>query len=183
MAKEDKSKASIPSTQPDLSKYMPEGYSQAELQKVGGLTPIVPAELLHDREAIVAGWIVALLEMPPRESMSRKGEKEPWHALLIELTGPCPAQSGQTVVERVKGDMVVVPVGGSLKNNRDLLRAATDTKNVYFGTLRVVGSIDTGKPTEMWDYEVQVHPKPKERTGIYALQSGPAGAPQLISGS
>lgn len=153
----------------DFSQYLPAGYDAGELQKVGGLVPLVPAEVMFERKAVVAGWVIEIIDMPPRPSMSKKGEKEDWKGVLIELTGPTFAQSGDDVIERKAGDAVVIPFTGSLKNNRPLIVAAADPEKMYLGLFRVVGQVDTGKPSPMWDYEVQLHPKPRVRTGAYLL--------------
>lgn len=161
----------------DFSSYMPAGYDASELQRVGGLIPLVPAELAYTTKSNVVGWVFAIIDMPPRPSLKNKGEKEDWQAIWIELTGPTKAQSNDEIIDMKAGDHVMVPVGGSLRNNSQLARAAANPEDIYLGVFRVTGSRDVGRGSDMWDYEVQLHPKARKRVGL-ELQANRAAAPK-----
>jgi len=167
MAKDDK-KNETPktSTAIDISQYLPEGYSKDDLVIVGGLRPVIGAELQFDQKSIVAGHIVSLLSMPPRPKLnSKNGEKEDWDAILVHLTHSTKALVGSDLMNIEAGKEVLIAVNGNLRNNHDLLAAASDPDRVYFGIFQVTGQIDTsdGKLNPMWNYEVQIHKKAMDR--------------------
>jgi len=160
----------------DISKFLPEGFEADGLVTVGGLRNICPAEVTYEQKSPIAGYIVTVMDMPLRESLNRKGEKEPWQAIIVRLTHATKGLEGEDVVTIEAGKDVLVPVNGSLRNNADLLRAASDSDSVFFGVFQVTGKIETGKPTPMWNYEVQIHKKTVARTGSFAIYNRPVFA-------
>lgn len=179
----------------DMKAFLPQGMDEAELVKIGGLRPIAASEVTYNEGAPVAGWIVAMLDMPPRLAIDpakrKQGIKEPWEAIVVELTAPTKAIVGEETVEIPAGKEVIIPVNANLKNNRELGLAAHDPKNMFWGLF----SIDQDNPqielgegrTAMWNYDVRLHRKPKERTGAYALNvvkrpalNGPAPTGQVV---
>jgi hypothetical protein len=151
----------------ELAKFLPQGFTLDDFVVVGGLRPIVTPEL--NQEQPFAAKIVALLQMPPREDGSK------WSAILAFLMSPAKAQAGDETVAIEAGKEVLIPVGGNLGNNADLLNAASSAENVYTGIFSVTGTLDTGKPSPMWVYEVRIAKnKPEKRTGQFALYNKPA---------
>lgn len=145
----------------DLKAFLPEGFSEDDLSTIGGLRPICqPEEMM---KSPVGGWIVALLHMPPRK------DKSEWDAILVETTGACRALVGEEIQTIEAGKEVLVPVNGALKNNPELLNAACDGARVFWGLFQVVGQVELGKPSPMWDFKVQLHKKTIPRTGKYLL--------------
>ena len=158
----------------DVAQFLPEGFSLDDFQSVGGLRPICAPEFNNAKP--VLGYIVAELGMPPRK------DKSTWTAILVTLLSPAMAKAGEDIVEIPPGRDVLIPVGGSLKNNGDLRAAAADQESVFLGIFTVTGQIDVGKQSDMWDYDVRVAlDKPKARTGAFALYNKPA-APALPAG-
>lgn len=146
----------------DMKAFMPEGMSEDDLSVVGGLRPICqPEEMMG---APVGGWIIGILDMPPRK------DKSEWRALLVETTGACRAKVGEEVQTIDAGEEVLIPLNGNLKNNPDLLNAAASDTHVFWGFLQCVGQVELGKPSPMWDFDVKLNKKsPKPRTGKYLL--------------
>ena len=158
----------------DVAQFLPEGFSLDDFQSVGGLRPICAPEFNNAKP--VLGYIVAELDMPPRK------DKSTWTAILVTLLSPAMAKAGEDIVEIPPGRDVLIPVGGSLKNNGDLRAAAADQESVFLGIFTVTGQIDVGQQSDMWDYDVRVAlDKPKARTGAFALYNKPA-APALPAG-
>lgn len=148
----------------NLKAFLPEGFSEKDFDIVGGLRPICSPESMLDPDSPVVGWVVALLDMPNREDGSE------WRALLVELTGNATAKVGDDIVVIPAGKEVLIPVSGALKNNPELLNAAFDATRVFLGIFRIIGQVDTGKPSKMWEYEVALHKKTIARVGKYTLQ-------------
>lgn len=182
----------------DMKAFLPQGMDEAELIKIGGLRPIAAAEVTYNEGAPVAGWIVAMLDMPPRLAIDpakrKQGIKEPWEAIVVELTAPTKAIVGEETVEIPAGKEVIIPVNANLKNNRELGLACFDPKNVFWGFFQIdpdAPQLELGEGrTAMWNYDVRLHPKPKERTGAYALNlvrrpalNGPAPTGQVVDES
>lgn len=166
-------------TAADLKAFLPAGFEAADFDVVGGLRPIVSPDILFEGQQPLVGFIVALLDMPPRE------DKSEWRALLVETTGNVSAKVGEDTVVIPAGKEILLPLSGSLKNNPDLLNAACDGSRVFLGIFSVKGQVDTGKQTPMWDFEVQLHKKTIARTGKYSLhQHNSVGtiAPQIPAG-
>lgn len=150
----------------ELAKFLPAGFTLDDFEVVGGLRPIVTPEL--NSEQPFAAKIVALLEMPPREDGSK------WRAILAHLVSPAKASAGEETVTIEAGKEVLIPVGGNLGNNPDLLNAAVSPDSVFTGLFAVTGQLDTGKPSPMWVYEVRIaKSKPEKRIGQFALYNKP----------
>ena len=150
----------------ELAKFLPPGFTLDDFVVVGGLRPIITPEL--NQEQPFAAKIVALLDMPPREDGSK------WRAILGYLVSPAKARAGDETVTVEPGKEVLIPVGGNLGNNADLLNAAVSTDSVYTGIFAVTGTIDTGKPSPMWVYEVRIaKTKAEKRVGQFALYNKP----------
>jgi len=147
----------------NMKAFLPEGFSEEDFDIVGGLRPICQPETMQQYP--VAGYVVALLDMPQRK------DKSEWRALLIHLTGATKAKAGEDIVEIAAGEEVLVPVNGNLKNNPDLLNAACDPANVYVAMLYCTGQIDVGKQSDMWNFEVKLSRKAIKRQGRYALHN------------
>lgn len=148
----------------DMKAFLPAGMSEDDLSEVGGLRPICQPEEMQDSP--VAGWVVAILDMPARK------DKSEWQALLIETTGACRAKVGEEIRTIDAGEEVLIPLNGNLKNNPDLLNAAASQTHVFWAFLRCTGQVDLGKPSPMWSFLVKLNKKePKPRTGKYALHA------------
>ena len=144
----------------DLAAFLPEGMDNEELVDTGGLRPIVQADTMMEHP--VAGWLIAVLDMPPRE------DKSPWRAILVETTGATRAKVGEdTNVPVEAGCEVLIPLSGNLANNSQLLDALADDASMSWGIFQTQGQVNVGKPSPMWDIKVRLHPKPKARTGKY----------------
>lgn len=160
----------------DLAKFLPEGFNLEDFESVGGLRPICPPEL--NAETPVIGHVVALLDMPDRDDGSK------WQALLIRLASTAQAKAGDEIVTVEAGKDILIPVGGNLKNNGDLLNAAVDQHKVTMGIFVVTGQIDVGKPSKMWSYDVKLALKKQiKREGSFALYNRPLPeVRQLVTG-
>lgn len=174
MAKDTKKKVGeitekLPGADIDLSKFLPEGFSLDDFQSVGGLRPICPPEV--NAETPIVGWIVALLDMP-----ARKADGSAWQGLLVNLLTTAQAQTGDGEIVTVEaGKDVIIPVGGNLKVNQDLLAAAVDPRKVTCGIFSVTGKMNTGKQSDMWVYDVRLALKKQQaREGAFALYHKPA---------
>jgi len=156
----------------DISKYLPEGWSEKDFKTIGGFRMMVTPQVSYENRAPVFGVIMGIQVMPPRESLNKKGEKEDWACVLVELRAPTIATKSGTRdnTEVPIGTDILIPMNGSLNNNHDLIKAAQDPAHVYIGLFTVTGQVDTGMPTPMWEYEVKVAmSKPLKRDGRYAL--------------
>ena len=159
----------------DFSKFLPEGMDVGDLYKTGGLTPIMNPELAFEKGAVVAGYIDRIQVLP----LQRAGTADEWQPLMIlvrELTAPvaCMAKDPKgddTEVIVEKGKECLVPVTGNLKTNRELLTALMDRTQAHFAIFRVVGTMDVGRASPMWSFDIRLHPKTKQRVGAYALPS------------
>lgn len=172
MAASKKTPVQAPSNDLDLSKYVPDGFDLSDFDVVGGLRPVCPPEVNQDNP--VTGWIVALLDMP-----KRKSDGSEWRAILVQLTRPAKAKAGDDVVDVEAGKEILIPLSGSLKNNADLLNAAVDARKVTMGMFVVTGTMDIGKPSDMWVYEVRLALKKQiAREGAFALYNKPVVALQ-----
>ena len=152
----------------DLAKFLPEGFSLDDFESVGGLRPICPPHV--NAGAPVVGYVVALLDMPPR-----KADKTPWQGLLIHLlsTAQAEGQEGEIITVEAGKD-IIIPVAGNLKVNQDLLGAAVDPRKVTAGIFTVTGTMDVGKQSEMWVYDVKLALKKQvARDGAFALYHKP----------
>lgn len=154
----------------DIGALLPEGYAKDDLVTVGGLRPIVPAEVTFERRSPIVGYLLTVIDMPLRPKIGNPSEKEPWQTLLVRLTQPAFAQVGDDVKEIPAGKDVVVPINGNLRNNHDLLGAAVDQQNVWLVAMYVEGQIPMkDNKNDMWSYVVQIHKKAIARTGPFAL--------------
>lgn len=160
----------------DFSKFLPEGYDAKDLRKVGGLTPIYAPKLAFEQKwDPVVGFIDRVMVLDMGEEI--KDEKQRYRPfLVVELTSPNKGAVGpkseQEVVSLNKGDDILVPVSGSIKNVKALEIAATDPANVYLGMFRVLGEKDlqqAGKPSPMWVIDARLHSKTKKREGRFLL--------------
>lgn len=153
----------------DLAKFLPEGFSLDDFESVGGLRPLCPPEI--NAETPIVGIPYALLDMPPRKS-----DNSPWQGILVSLLSTAQAQTNDGELVTIEpGDDVIIPVSGALKNNQDLLSAVVDPFKVTPAIFEVTGQQDTGKPSKMWVYEVQLaFKKQRSRQGAMALYHKPA---------
>lgn len=164
MSKKNKNVAEDPKPkQLNLAGLLPEGFEESDFAATGGLRPIVGPELLM--EAPVVGWIVSRIEMPPREDGSK------WDAFIVQLTGPCKAISDGDVIDMAKGDEVIIPISGALKNNREMTMAAMSPTQVFLGIFSVLGQKDVGRPSPMWVFDCRLHKKTIPRVGTFALHN------------
>lgn len=172
----------------ELAKFLPEGFSLDDFESVGGLRPICPPQV--NAGAPVVGYIVALLDMPPR-----KADQSNWQGLLIHLMSTAQAEGADGEIITVEaGKEIIIPVGGNLKVNSDLLNAAVDPRKVTAGIFTVVDTMDVGKQSLMWVYDVKLALKKQiAREGAFALYHKPAerlvpaaqangGTPQFAQG-
>lgn len=160
------------------------GIEPKDLVDIGGMRPIAAAEVSFESKSAVAGWLIGEQEMPPRASIDpakrSRGEKDDWSALVVLLTTPTMAYVGDEVVEVPAGKQVIIPVGGNLANNYELLQKAHDPRQVFWVALAVAGQVRLDKQRNpMWSYAVKSSPKGKDRdTGVFALPR-PRNLPRL----
>lgn len=155
----------------DLAKFLPKGFTLDDFEVVGGLRPICPPELNQD--APIVGYVVSIIPMP-----KRKSDKSDWDCLLVTLLSTAQAKTSDgEIVTLEEGEDVLIPIGGSLKNNAGLLSSACDARKVVPGIFTVIGQVDTGKPSDMWEYEVRLaFKKAVPREGKFALYNKPVFA-------
>jgi hypothetical protein len=150
----------------DISKFLPEGFSNEEFVTIGGLRPIVTPAIQFEKQSIVVGLLLGWVPMPPRPS-----DGSEWDAILVKLTGPTLAlAAGEETIEAKAGETVLIPVGGNLGNNHELYAASCDPKNVHLAIFAVTGQIKVNnQPSKMWSYDVKLHRKSIPRTHETAL--------------
>lgn len=153
----------------ELAQFLPEGFSLDDFESVGGLRPICPPQV--NAGSPVVGYVVALLDMPPR-----KADQSNWQGLLIHLLSTAQAEGADgEIIEVAAGKEIIIPVGGNLKVNSDLLNAAVDPRKVTAGIFTVVDTMDVGKQSLMWVYDVKLALKKQiPREGAFALYHKPA---------
>jgi len=161
----------------DYSKYLPEGMKATDLTIVEStLVPIYSAqEAFEGGWEPACGWLDRFVILPEQ----RKGTKDAFIPKAIKLIVEVPTKGLKgTKDEReecdvVKGDELLVMINGQMLQNKELLAAVADEKNVYFATFRIKGTKDVDRPSEMWDYEVQIAKgHPKKREGRFAIPIG-----------
>jgi hypothetical protein len=162
----------------NLAAYLPQGMDEGELLKIGGLRPIAAAQISYEQGTPVAGFVLGILDMPPRDVLDpkRRGEKEPWEAVLVELTASTYALVGGEEALIEAGKEVIIPVNANLANNRELRIVAEDPDRVHWCLFVSEGQVDLGKGLNpMWDYDVRLAPPKhsKPRTGRYRLRAAP----------
>lgn len=192
MAK-DKQKAAQTSTGAeaafDWSQYLPEGYAAEDLQKVGSLTPIYSFQNAYDEK-----W-APVIGLPVEISMRDMGKeiedpKQRFREFLtVELKVATKATRGskdeQEIVDLEPGQDILVPMGGNIRNIRELRASVTHAAGVPLVALRVEGQLELrqpGKPSPMWVVDVNIHPKLAPRTGRFTLAAASTGAPELPAG-
>lgn len=159
----------------DWSKYVADGYAVDELRIIGGLTPIyVPEEALSQGFPPVFGKMDRIEFLPTQ----RQGQKDEWTPRMIRVVALMPTKAmGGTgddrhLVDIAVGDDVLIPVTGNLSNNKTLLIAAAHEDLVFVAGFRVKGQKEIGRPSEMWDWDVRLHPKTERRAGRFMLPQG-----------
>jgi hypothetical protein len=170
----NKAKAAAATTknEVDLTKIaLPEGWSADDFEQAGGLLPLAPPEL--NQNSTIIAYIVACLDMP-----KRKSDGSDWKGLLVQIiVGTAKVKDSEDNVSEVgAGENIIIPVGGSLKANKDVMAVAFDPNTVVPGAFTVVGQVDTGKRDPMWDYDVKLNFKrAAPRRGIFALYNREVG--------
>lgn len=163
------------------------GFSEQELLDIGGMDPIAAAEVTFESSSPVAGWLIGEKEMPPRMSIDparrARGEKEDWSALIVLLTASTNAYVGEEVVEVEAGRRVIIPVGGNLGNNMELLQKAHDPKFCFWVFIDCNGQVQLDKQRNpMWNYTVKCSPKGKARESEGSLSlPRPRNLPRLTT--
>ena len=162
----------------DYSKFLPEGYEADGLKKIGSLVPIYAAKLAFEQ-----GWdpvVGKLISIDVRDMGDKIPDPKQRYRefALVELAHPTKAVTGsgdnQRVVAVKKGEDVLVPVSGNIKNIRDLRVAAADPGNISLVVFRCIGSRKLnvpGKPSPMWVIDARIHAKTTPRVGRYLLST------------
>ncbi len=172
MAKNDKAPAvETPAVDFDISQYLPEGWSEKDLVKTGGLPPIYNLDLAFAKKwPAVAGWIHKFEILPikddpkPRITIAVSEIVKPTHG----TRGP---RRSQEFVDVAAGETINVPMTGNLKVNRELLMAIQDVENIYFGVFFVADQkYVNDKGNAMWVFDCRIaFDKKKPRSGRYML--------------
>ena len=160
----------------DYSKFLPEGYQAEGLRKIGSLTPIYSMQAaLNEKWDPCVGRLINISVMDMGEKITDMKQRYREFA-LVELAHATKAVRGsgdaQEIVSLRKGDDVLVPVSGAIKNIRDLRVAAADPNNISIVVFRCVGTKklnQPGKPSAMLVIDARIHAKTAPRTGRYIL--------------
>lgn len=132
------------------------------------------------KPAILQGFLLNLLEMPPIE---RAGEMMEWSAFLIKTTAPTKGVGRDDVIlELPIGSEVLIPATNELF--KFFHKAATSETMVFEVRIVPKAKINIGKSQMMWTYDLAAKPKPFARTrfGLAAVL-GAAAPKQLAAGS
>lgn len=154
-------------------KDLPEGFSDADFKKVGALTPIYSSEYAFANKLPPAvGWIVRL-EMV---QIDKTKEEEPRPFLRVELLsdniGILGAKRDQKAVHIKKGEDILVPVSGAIKNIEQIKIACVDPMNIYLAKFEVVGQEQVNdKPSAMWVIDTQLNKNTRPRDGRFLLNT------------
>lgn len=161
----------------DYSQYVPEGMSAKDLSIVeSSLVPIYSAqEAFENNWAPACGWLDRFVVLPEQ----RKGTKDAFIPKAIKLVLEVPTKGLKgTKDEReecdvAKGEELLVMINGQMLQNKELLAAVADEKNIYYAVFRIKGTKDVDRPSEIWDYEVMIAKShPKKREGRFAIPIG-----------
>jgi hypothetical protein len=166
----------------DYSKYMPEGHDAKDLRKIGGLTPIYNGNFALDQKwPPCCGW----LDRIERIEIADPNDPNPIRDFMrVELTHPTkgvrgPRGANQEIVDLKAGEDILLPMSGNFKNVAVLRAALANPKEVFFGIFRAVGHMNTGKPSDMVQFDQRISQKTKPRDGRFALPANAVYAPEL----
>ena len=166
---------------------LPEGFSAAEFQVTGQLTPIYAA-----KDAYESRWPKLIGFMKGIEQLPTVGEGATAYTPMMirfKVIAATKAIQGsgdkQETVDIPVGGEVLLPISGNLKNNAKILSAANNPNEYFLCQVVAVGQVKTGKPSPMWELNVQLHPKGQRRAGTeFALMvAAPTALLQTADGS
>lgn len=176
----------------DWKKILDTAYEGAvstdDMKKLGGLVPIYASEnAVEENWPPLVGLLVAVTTL---EFKKETTPEQRWRDFyVVECEMPTKAVDGvgenREVIDRQKGDYVLMPKSGALKNVMELDIAAKDTQYVHRVAFRVTGErVDIGRPKgqEMWPIESFIIAKPIPRTGKHANISVSRRPDQLGAG-
>lgn len=176
MASEKTSAATAPVTNFNWADVMPADQKKDAhlLADTGKLYPIYDMqEALDQKWSPVYGKLITIT--PLSEVDGPDGKRTPI-MILVEHTGAPTkgklgtAKTGYTIVDVKAGDMVMVPIGGNLEVNQEILRAATDPVNIYSAGFRCAGAQKVNNaPSKMLVIEAKLFPKTEKREGKYLV--------------
>jgi hypothetical protein len=161
---------------------LPEGFSAEEFQLTGQLTPIYAAkDAFEERWPKLIGFMKGIEELPT----VREGKDDAYTPMMIRFKviaatkGIQGKDDKREIVEIPIGSEVLLPISGNLRNNAKLLAAATNPNEYFLAQVVATGQVRVGKPSPMWELNVQLHPKGQRRAGTEYAMMVASGAPML----
>ena len=157
-----------------------------KLELKGKLAPIFNLEMAHARKLACFGKIVRLEGIPMTEPVVKKINGEDVtvdsgirYFLRMEAIKPTLGTRGdrdqQEEVPVKKGEDILMPLSGNIKNVEDLKAAVAHPTEVSIVGFRVIGQRKVNnKGNAMWDIETMFHPAKLRREGRYLFGSGNA---------
>lgn len=125
--------------------------------------------------AVVAGFIVDLVDMPPIDQGAGK-EPRPWQAYIILTTHATKGVDREdNVVDVAPGEEIVVPATFQIQSA--LARFARDPVNMHELAIQPKSKIGIGGGRNFWTYRVVATGKSKSRGIAYALTGTGPDAP------
>lgn len=176
----DTKNATAPATIPQLKEFdwasvMPEDQKKKAnlLADTGKLYPIYDMQVaLNEKWSPVYGDMITIV--PLSEVDGPDGKRTPLMILVQHTGAPTKAKlgtakTGYETIDVRAGDLVMVPVGGNLTVNQEILRAAVDPINSYSAGFRCSGTSKVNSGSPMLVIEAKLFPETKKRIGKLAV--------------
>lgn len=122
--------------------------------------------------AILKGYIVDLMDMPPIKS--GKDKERPWQAFLFRTTAPTKGVDREgNVVDVDKDEEIIIP--STFQLHQGLSRFSRDPEKMFEAAVLPKEKIDIGGGQTMWTFRVALGKATMKREGGYLLGSKPEG--------
>lgn len=146
--------------------------TEDDIQELGTLTPIYSGEVAIEEEwPPLYGKLITEQMLPIRDG--NKIVERPFYVLECLVATKALAgtkETGRETVDVEKGQLVLMPKSGSIKNVKELSHAAMDPTHIYNVLFRYTGElIDTGKQSPMKKISAKFVGAPEPRSRKYQI--------------